>query len=151
MSGSSTAAGSTLGVSAVAPATRDAAGFKAMAATEVGGVEKIGAIGAVFAKVDFQPLKGPKDKHKGSPDSGAVQPSVAYDDSDAGQTLMRTAAADKTSKLYWFVVTYPTGEGRGFGGRVFGFPENTDGADTIIMATPSVEICTDIVKIPAGA
>lgn len=149
--GSTTAAGTTLAMSAAAPATQDAAGYKALVTTEIGGVEKIGAIGATFAKVDFQPLKGPKDKHKGSPDYGSLSPSVAYDDSDAGQTLMRTAADDATSKLYSFVVTYPTGEARGFQGRVFGFPENTDGADTIIMANPTIEICTKVVKIPAAA
>jgi hypothetical protein len=146
---STTAAGSTLAISAAAPATADAAGHAALTHTEVGGVEKIGGIGAIFAKVEFQPLKGPKDKHKGSADYGSLQPSMAYDEADAGQVLMRTAADDETSKLYSFKVTYPTGAIRYFQGRVFGFPENTDGADTVIMANPTIEICRKVVRVAA--
>lgn len=147
---SSTAAGSALAISAASPATRDAAGYAALTFTEIGGIDKIGGIGAVFAKVDFQPLKGPKEKHKGSRDNGSLAPTMAIDESDAGQTLMRTAADDATSKLYSLVATYPNGAKRYFGGRVFGMPENTDGADTIIMAAPTVEICTDIVRVAAA-
>jgi hypothetical protein len=148
--GTTTAAGSTLAISAASPATEDAAGYAALAFTEIGQIEKIGAIGAVFNKVDFQPLKGPKQKHKGSKDCGALAPSLASDESDAGQTLLQTAANDETSKLYSFDVTYPTGAKRYFQGRVFGFPENVDGADTVLMAAPTIEICTEIVKVPAA-
>lgn len=145
--GSITAAGSALAVSAGVPATQDAAGYAALTYTEVGGVEKIGAIGAVYAKVEFQPLKGPKQKHKGSRDNGSLQPSMAHDDEDAGQTIVRTAADANT--LLANRVTYPDGAIRYFQGRVFGYPENTDGADTIIMANPTLEIDTDIVKVAA--
>lgn len=104
--GSTTAANSTLAISAAAPATKDAAGYAALTYTEIGGIDKIGPIGASFAKVEFQPLKGPKDKHKGSYDSGSLNPSMAYDPDDAGQALLRTAGAEKTSKLYSFVATF---------------------------------------------
>lgn len=147
---SSTAAGSTLAISAASPATEDQAGYTALTFTEIGQIEKIGALGAIFAKVEFQPLKGPKQKHKGSVDYGALQPSLAHDSTDAGQTLLRTAADDATSKLYSFKVEYPTGEKRFFQGRVFGFPENVDGADTVITAAPTVEISTKIVKVTAA-
>lgn len=147
---STTAAGTTLAVSIASPATYDAAGFAALTHTEIGGIEKIGAIGAVFAKVEFQPLKGPKDKHKGSPDYGSLAPSMALDDTDAGQTILRTAANDGTSKLYSFKVTYPTGTIRYFQGRCFGFPETVDGADSVIMANPTIEICTKPVQVAAG-
>ena len=106
--------------------------------------------GAVFAKVEFQPLKGPKQKHKGSRDNGTLSPTLAHDESDAGQTLLRTASDDGTSKLYAFMVTYPTGAKRYFQGRVFGYPETTDGADTILTAAPTIEISTDIVKVAAA-
>ncbi len=148
--GSTTAAGSALAISSNAPATQDAAGYAALTFTEIGSIDKIGALGASFAKVEFQPLKGPKDKHKGSADYGSLQPSMAYDEADAGQTLLRTAADDATSKLYSFLVTYPTGAKRYFQGRVFGAPENTDGADTVIMANPTVEVCTKVVRVPAA-
>ena len=144
-----TAAGSTLAISVATPATQDAAGYAALTYTEVGGVDKIGAFGASFAKVEFQPLKGAKQKYKGSADYGAVQPSYAIDSADAGQGLMQTAADDETQKLYSFCVTRQDGAKRYFGGRNFGSPEGGDGADSMVMATPTVEICTKIVKVAA--
>lgn len=149
--GSTTAAGSALAISAAAPATQDATGFAALTHTEIGQIEKIGTIGAVFAKVEFQPLKGAKQKHKGSVDYGSLQPSLAHDDADAGQTLLRTAADDASSKLYSFKVTYPDGAIRYFQGRVFGYPETVDGTDTILMAAPTIEINTKPVKVAAPA
>lgn len=147
--GSTTSAGSALAISAAAPASQDAAGFAALTLTEVKQVEKIGSLGASFAKVEFQPLKGPKQKYKGSADYGALQPSMAIDSEDAGQTLLNVAADDPSQKLYSFCVTYPDGAKRYFQGRVFGSPETADGADTMLMAAPAIEICTMIVKVPA--
>ena len=148
--GSQTAAGSTLAISANAPTTNDATGFAALTFTEIGQVEKIGAFGASFAKVEFQPLKGPKQKYKGSADYGAVQPSLAIDTTDAGQVLLQTSGDDETQKLYSFCVTYQDGAKRYFQGRTFGMPENADGADSMLMATPAIEICTKIVKVAAA-
>lgn len=147
--GSITAAGTALAISAAAPATEDAAGYAALTYTEIGQIEKIGAIGATTNKVEFQPLKGPKQKHKGSTDYGSLQPSLAHDDEDAGQTLLRTAADPDDNDLYSFKATYPDGAIRYWQGRVFGYPENVDGADSIIMGMPTVEIETKIVKVAA--
>lgn len=146
--GSTTAAGSAIAISAATPTTQDATGYAALSFTEIGGVEKIGAIGAVYAKVEFQPLKGPKEKHKGSKDNGSLAPSLAHDSANAGQTLLRTAADSNNN--YSFMVTYADGAKRYFMGRVFGYPENTDGADTILMANPTIEINTEIVKVAAA-
>lgn len=149
--GSTTAAGSTIAISATLPATNDQAGYTALTHTEIGGVEKIGVIGATFAKTEFQPLKGPKQKFKGSADYGSLQPSLAVDEGDAGQILLTTAAADETNKLYSFKVTKPDGAIRYFQGRVFGLPETIDGADAMIMANPTIEVCTKPVKVAAGS
>lgn len=146
---SQTAAGASLAIGSAAPATNDAAGYAALTLTEVGNIDKIGAFGASFAKVDFQPLKGPKQKYKGSTDYGTVQPSYAIDNTDAGQTLIQTAADDASQKLYSFKITYQDGTKRYFQGRVFGAPETVDGADTMLMANPSIEICTAIVRVAA--
>ena len=147
--GSLTAAGSTLAISAAAPATEDAAGYAALAYIEIGQIEKIGSIGATVNKVEFQPLKGPKQKHKGSVDYGSLQPTLAHDDEDAGQTLLRTAGDPENSAKYSFKVVYPDGAIRYFQGRVFGYPETVDGADSIIMANPTVEIDSVVVKVAA--
>jgi hypothetical protein len=147
--GSTTAAGSSLAITSAGPATYDAAGYAALTYTEIGQIDKIGTIGATFNKVEFQPLKGPKQKHKGSPDYGSLQPSMAYDEADAGQVLLRTAAGTVGSGQYSFRVTYPDGAKRYFLGRVFGFPENVDGADTMLMVNPTIEINTEIVRVAA--
>lgn len=140
-----TAAGSALAISAGVPATQDSAGYGALTYTEIGSIEKIGTIGAQYAKVEFQPLKGAKQKHKGSVDYGALQPNLAHDDADAGQTLLRTSAG--SNALYAFKVTMPDGGLRYFQGRTFGYPEAIEGADTLVMANPTVEINTPIVKV----
>ena len=146
---STTAAGTALAISSGIPATADVAGFAALTFTEVGGVDKIGTIGVTFGKVEFQPLKGPKDKLKGSPDYGGLQPSMAFDEADAGQTLLRAAAEDTTQKLYAVRVTYSTGAIRYFRGRVFSAPETVDGAESVLMTNSVIEICTKPVKVAA--
>jgi hypothetical protein len=140
-------AGAALAISAASPATFDAAGYAALTYVEIGNIEKIGTIGAQYAKIEFQPLKGAKQKLKGSADYGSLQPSLAHDDADAGQTLLRTSSADETNKLYSYQVTYQNGAKRYFQGRTFGYPETVDGADTILMAAPTVEICTKPVAV----
>ena len=142
-----TAAGTALAISANAPATQDATGFAALTLTEIGGVENLGPIGPVFSKVETNPLKGPKDKLKGSVDYGSLNPSIYYDRADAGQVLLKTAAKDKTNKLYTFLATLPNGEKWYFQGRVFGMPIDIGGVDSLIMSKPTVEICTEPVEV----
>lgn len=144
--GSTTAAGTTIAISAGVPATQDVAGYGALTYTTIGGVEQIGAIGANTAKVEFQPLAGPKEKHKGSTDYGSLQPNMAHDKSDAGQTLLRTACEPDNNALYAIKVVYPTGDKRYFQARGFSYPENVGNADSIITANPTLEINTKIVK-----
>ncbi|RSV41536.1 hypothetical protein CA234_09720 [Sphingomonas sp. ABOLE] len=145
--GLQTGAGASIAISVAAPATFDATGYAALTFTEAGNCEKLGAIGSTYAKTEFQPLKGPKQKLKGSADYGSLQPSFAIDDTDAGQTIFRTAADDETNALYSIRVTYQNGAKRYFQARVFGWPETIDGADPVVMATPTVEICSKIVKV----
>lgn len=147
--GLQTGAGSSIAISVAAPATADAAGYTALTFTEAGNCEKIGPIGPSFTKTEFQPLKGAKQKLKGSPDYGSLQPQFGYDSTDAGQTLFRTAAEDEANALFSFRVTYQSGEKRYFQGRVFGWPETIDGADPVMTVTPTVEICTKVVRAPA--
>lgn len=147
--GSQSSAGAALAISAATPATFDAAGYGALTFTEIGQIEKIGSVGASYAKVEFQPLKGPKQKFKGSVDNGTLSPSLAHDPEDAGQTLLRTAA-DDISTLYSFEITFQSGDKRYFQGRVFGYPETIDSADSIVMAAPTIEISTAIVKVAAA-
>ena len=145
--GSQTGAGVQLAISVAAPATNDAAGYGALTFTTIGQLDKLGSFGAQAAKVEFQPLFGPKQKFKGSFDYGAVQPTGALDDTDAGQTMLTAAADNETNALNSYRVTYPNGAKRFFQGRCFGMPEGVDGADNMIMINPVVEICTKIVRV----
>lgn len=147
--GSTTAAGTGIEISAGAPATQTEAGYAALAFTEIGNVEQLGTIGATTNKTEFQPLKGGKQKHKGSTHYGSLQPSLAHDPEDAGQELLRVAADPDNRDLYAFKVTYPAGDIRYFQGRVFGYPENVGNSDAMLMANPTIEIEKKIVKVPA--
>lgn len=148
---SMTAAGSKLAISAASPATFDATGYTALTFTTIGQVEQLGAFGGTTEVVNFQPLDGVLQKYKGPSNSGAISPSLAHDDQDAGQTLLRTAADDKSSTLYSFRVTLPNGARRFFQARVFGYPETVGAANSMVMANPAIEISTDVIKAPAVA
>jgi hypothetical protein len=147
---SSTSAGTTIAISAAAPATFDGTGYAALSFTIVGGVESIPAFGATTAVNSFQPLNGPQEKHKGATNYGSLQIPMALDRADAGQTLMRTAAAPSNNGLYSFKVLFPNGDARFFQGRVFGMPETVGSATNVLMATPTVEINTVVVKVDAA-
>lgn len=146
---STTAAGSKLAISAGTPATDNAAGYAALTYTNVKGIESIGTFGSTFEVVNFQPLDGPLEKHKGPANNGSLNPRYAIDTTDAGQTLLRTAGDDASSKLYAFQITLPDGAKRQFGGRVFGNPENVEGAASILTGSPAIEISTPIYKVAA--
>ena len=147
--GVNTAAGSELAISAAQPATEDAAGYAALTYTDVAYVSNLGDIGASYNKVEFQPLNGPKLKLKGSRDEGMVNPTIALDGEDAGQTLLRTAAEDSTNTYYSFKITLADGAVRYFQGTVFGMPESIGTADDVITASPTIEANTAIVRVAA--
>ena len=144
-----TAAGTTLALSAGKPATFDVAGFAALTYTEIGGLDKLGTFGAKPGKVEFQPLKGVKQKYKGPVDSGALGPSMAHDEADAGQNLLRIAADDQQG-VYSSRVTYPDGAIRYFTCRVFGYDEAVEGAENMLMGSTTIEIISIIVKKAAA-
>jgi len=149
MSGTMTSAGTKLAISAGTPASQDETGYAALTYTEVGQVEQLGPFGPTTEQTTFQPLRGPQQQHKGGTSYGSLNPAMAYDDSDAGQSLLRTASDDETNKLYAFEVTYPNGAIRYFQARVFGFPENVGAANAMLMANPTIGISTKVVKVAA--
>lgn len=144
--GSTTSQGSKLFLSAALPASETIAGYEALTFTKVGGLESIGAIGATTSVVTFQPLDGPQEKHKGSTNYGSLQPAIGHDKDDAGQTLLRTACEPSNNALYSAKVEMPNGDKRYFQFRGFGYPENIGNADSIVMANPTLEINSVIIK-----
>lgn len=138
---SMTAAGTTLAISAGVPATQTSAGYAALTFTTIGGIETVGPIGATYSKVEFKPLNGPIEKHKGSVDYGTLQPSMGFDASDAGQALIK-AACDNRTGLYAFKFTMPDGKIKYFQAKVFGAPVDVGDADSIVKMSVTIEINT---------
>ncbi|HEX7856091.1 MAG TPA: hypothetical protein VF503_20615 [Sphingobium sp.] len=143
---STTGAGTSFAASVDLPATNTKAGFEALTFTEVEDVEKLGAIGATTQKTEFTPLKGGKKKFKGSTDYGSLSPTMAHNKEDAGQSILRTLGDPDYIDAASFRIIYPNGDKRYFTGRVFGYPESVDGADSVITANPTIEADTKIVK-----
>lgn len=148
---STTAAGTGLAISAGIPASQSAGGYAALSYTEVGNVEQLGGFGPTTEVTSFQPLKGAQQKHKGPTNFGALNPTIALDDADAGQALLAAAAAPDNRALYAVRVTKPDGSLRYFQVRVFGMPETIGAANSMITAAPVLEINTPVIKVAAGA
>jgi hypothetical protein len=148
--GGTTAAGTLLAISAGVPASQTSAGYDALTYTTIGGVESIGGFGAATEVVTFTPLSGPVEKYKGPTNYGSLSPTVKVDDSDVGQTLLQVAAGPANNALYAFKVTKPDGSLRYFQGSVFGFQETVGAANSMITATPAIEINTAVVKKAAA-
>ena len=147
---STTAAGTGLAISAGIPSAQTTTAYEALTYTEVGNVESIGGYGASTEVVSFQPLKGAQQKHKGPTNYGTLNPTIAIDDADAGQTLVRTAAAPTNNDLYAIRITKPDGSLRFFQVRVFGFPETVGAANSMITANPVLEINTPVLAKAAA-
>ena len=146
--GTVTGAGTKLAISAAHPATKDATGYAALTYTTISDVENLGGFGASTEQITFTPLDGPVQYHKGPTNFGSLNPSIAHNDDDAGQTLLRTAAEDATA-LYSFEITLADGAKRYSEGRVFGYPETVSGANAVIMANPTIGFSSKIVKVAA--
>lgn len=147
---STTAAGTGLAISASAPTTQDNAGYGALSYTEISNVESLGGFGASTEVTTFQPLRGSQQKHKGPTNYGALNPTIALDDADAGQALLSAASEPTNSSLYAVRVTKPDGSLRYFQARVFGMPETIAAANSMITAAPVIEINTPVVKVPSS-
>lgn len=144
--GSTTAAGTVLAISAGIPASQTVAAYEALTYTEVGKVSNLGGLGPTTGVVNFQPLNGPEEKHKGPTSYGTLNPNMALDEEDAGQALMVVASEPENNDLYAFRVTKPDGALRFFQARVFGMPETIGEAASMITAAPAIEINTKVLK-----
>ncbi|CDO34996.1 hypothetical protein [Novosphingobium sp. KN65.2] len=138
-----TSAGTTLGISAGAPATFNQAGFEALTFTGIGEVTSIdGDLGRVYNLVTHNPLATRATvKKKGSYNSGSVTLQLAIDRDDAGQVL--ALAARDSDANYSFELTLQDGTVIYFQGLVMSFPINAGNVDSITAGTISIEITAD--------
>lgn len=103
----STSAGTTLGLSAAAPATYNAAGYEALTFTTVGEVSDLGEIPSrVYELVNWNAIaeRGTR-KSKGGYNLGSQTITVGIDPDDAGQTLLDTATNSDT--VYSVKIAHP--------------------------------------------
>ena len=136
-----TSAGSTIKLSASAPATFDASGYNALSYTTVGEASDLGEFGREFALVTHMPVstRGTQ-KFKGSFNEGSLTIQMGLDTDDSGQILAK--AASMSDNAYSFLITTQNGDKYYFQARVMSFKVNIGGVDTITAATMMVEITT---------
>jgi hypothetical protein len=141
-----TSAGTTLRVSASAPATFDAAGYNTLFTASpvpaaVGEITDFGEFGREFAVVTHMPVgsRGTQ-KFKGSFNEGQMSLSLGLDTDDAGQILMKTASLSDAN--YSFLVTTQNGDKYYFQAKVMSWKVGIGGVDQITTATASLELTT---------
>lgn len=103
-----TSAGTTIGISAAAPATFNEAGYIALTYTPIGEVTDLGEIPSrTYELVTHQPIatRG-TEKGKGGYNEGSQTITFALSAEDAGQILLEAAAA--SDNRYSFKISHPT-------------------------------------------
>lgn len=103
-----TSAGTTIGLSAAAPATWDAAGYGALTYTTIGEVDDLGEIpDRIYELVTLQPIASRAlKKAKGGYQLGSQTVTFAIDPADAGQTLLNTAV--NSDNAYSIKIAHPS-------------------------------------------
>lgn len=140
-----TSAGTTIRVTATAPATYDEAGFDAVSDWSlIGEVTDLGEFGREYALVTHNPLATRRTvKRKGSFNDGQVAMQLAIDGDDAGQGVLELAVDDDDG--YFFEITLQTGRKLYFEAIVMSFTTNVGSVDQITSAGVMVEITNDII------
>ena len=136
-----TSAGTTLKISANAPATFNVAGYSALTYTAVGEITDLGEFGREFTLVTHNPVgsRGTQ-KFKGSFNEGTMNLSLGLDTDDAGQVLMK--AASLSDAAYSFEVTTQNGDTYYFQAMVMSFKVGVGSVDSITTATCTLELTT---------
>ena len=142
-----TSAGTTLKVTASAPATFNSAGYNTLFTASpvpatVGEITDLGEFGREFALVTHNPVgtRGTQ-KFKGSFNEGTMTLSLGLDTDDAGQIIMKAASLSDAD--YSFMVTTQNGDRYFFQAKVMSFKVAVGSVDSITTATCALEISTN--------
>lgn len=136
-----TSAGSTIAISAAAPATFNDTGYAALTFTPIGEVTDLGEFGREYALVTHNPLGNRGTvKRKGSFNEGTIDLKLALDTDDAGQILAKTAA--NSDNDHSFKVTLQNGDIFYFQGQVMSFKTQVGSVDQITGASIKIELTT---------
>ena len=142
-----TSAGTTLSISAAAPAAYTAAGFLALLWTEIGEVSDLGEFGRQYNLVTFNTLGNRRTvKRKGSFNDGTIAAQMARVPDDAGQTILTTAVDSDSS--YAIKVVLQDGTIFYTTAQIMSYTTNVGNVDQITSATVNLEIDNDIIEVP---
>lgn len=143
-----TSAGTTLAVSASAPATYNLAGFQALTFTEVSEITDLGEFGRQYELSTHKPLADRRTiKRKGSYNDGSIAVPLARDAADAGQALMKAASLSDDSYSYRIVTQ--DGTTFYFSAQCMSFTNVVGGVDSITGHNAQLEIDNDILEASA--
>lgn len=146
MSGAQTSAGTTLHISAAAPATYNATGFAALTWTEIGEITDLGEFGRQYNLVTHNPLNDRRTvKRKGSYNDGTINAQMARVPADAGQAILKTAVDSDGS--YSIKVTLQNGNVFYTTAQIMSYTVNVGSVDQITGATVAMEIDNDIIEV----
>ena len=142
-----TSAGTTLRVTASAPATFNSAGYTTLFSTSpipalVGEITDLGEFGREYALVTHMPVgnRGTQ-KFKGSFNEGTITLSLGLDTDDAGQIIMKAASISDND--YSFMVTTQNGDKYFFRAQIMSWKVGVGSVDSITTATATLEITTN--------
>ena len=142
-----TSAGTTLRVTASAPATFNSAGYNTLFTTSpvpalVGEITDLGEFGREYALVTHMPVgsRGTQ-KFKGSFNEGTITLSLGLDTDDAGQIIMKAASVSDND--YSFMVTTQNGDKYYFRAQIMSWKVGVGSVDSITTATATLEITTN--------
>lgn len=134
-----TAAGTTIGMSAVLPASLTASAYAALTYTDIGEITDGGSIGRTYNMVNHLPLsKRGVVKLKGSFDDGTMTIQAAFAPGDAGQILIDTAIDDDA--FYAFEIELQDGTKIYFQAQLSSAPVNIGTADSVVGTTFNVSV-----------
>lgn len=132
-------AGTSIGISATAPATFNVAGYSALSFTNIGEVTDLGEFGREYNLITHNPLatRGTV-KLKGSFNEGSISLQLGLDTDDAGQILAK--AASVSDEDYSFKVTTQNGDDYYFQAKVMSFKVGVGSVDSVTTATITLEL-----------
>jgi hypothetical protein len=143
-------AGTTIAISATLPTTYDAdavTGFPAATYSTCGEVTDIGEYGKEYNLITHNPIGDRKTyKFKGNYNNGTLALQMAADATDAGQAIL--LAASDSDASYAVKITHQDGAVDYFSGKVMTYKKAV-AAESILSATASFEIDSDIVEVAA--
>lgn len=133
------AAGTTLGISATAPATFNAAGYNALTFVNVGEITDLGEFGREYNLITHNPIDTRATKKlKGSFNEGQMAMTVALDTDDAGQIICKTASQSDAD--FYIKVVAQNGDKYFFPAKVMSFKRGFGSVDSVVTAAISLEI-----------